>query len=121
MGLTPQRLVPHPRARVRARVSNFGPCVLGGLTAKAQKGIKQGQEDVAAPFPVFLMLAAHSTRPEIQNPEPSKIPPQTVKMAVARRDFVMGFICTSRLSEDSGMIHMTPGKDMISCTAGFRV
>lgn len=33
----------------------------------------------------------------------------TVKMAMARKDFVMGFICTHRLCEDAGMIHMTPG------------
>jgi len=34
---------------------------------------------------------------------------QTVAMALKRRDFCMGFICTHRLSEDAGMIHMTPG------------
>ncbi len=33
----------------------------------------------------------------------------TYQMALARRDFVMGFICTNKLSDDAGMIHMTPG------------
>eukprot|EP00281_Chroomonas_sp_CCMP1168_P024532 CAMPEP_0206230662 /NCGR_PEP_ID=MMETSP0047_2-20121206/10391_1 /ASSEMBLY_ACC=CAM_ASM_000192 /TAXON_ID=195065 /ORGANISM="Chroomonas mesostigmatica_cf, Strain CCMP1168" /LENGTH=474 /DNA_ID=CAMNT_0053654125 /DNA_START=12 /DNA_END=1436 /DNA_ORIENTATION=- len=33
----------------------------------------------------------------------------TVKMAMARRDFCMGFICTHKLCDDVGMIHMTPG------------
>ena len=34
---------------------------------------------------------------------------KTVEMAEARRDFCMGFICTSRLSQDPAMVHMTPG------------
>lgn len=30
-------------------------------------------------------------------------------MASENKDFVIGFICQKKLTEDSGMIHMTPG------------
>jgi uridine monophosphate synthetase len=33
----------------------------------------------------------------------------TVKLAEENSDFVMGFICQKRVSEDAGMVHMTPG------------
>ncbi|PRP56371.1 orotidine-5'-phosphate decarboxylase, partial [Bacillus halotolerans] len=33
----------------------------------------------------------------------------TVKMATAHNNFVMGFISREKLSDDPGMIHMTPG------------
>ena len=33
----------------------------------------------------------------------------TVKLAEENKDFVIGFICQNKLSEDPQMLHLTPG------------
>ena len=42
----------------------------------------------------------------------------TVTMAEEHADFVMGFICQNRISENPGFVHMTPGK-LIQTKLGF--
>ena len=34
---------------------------------------------------------------------------KTVEMALKHKDFVMGFITQNKLTDEPGMIHMTPG------------
>jgi uridine monophosphate synthetase len=36
--------------------------------------------------------------------------PESVKMAESNKDFVIGFICTQKLSSEPSFVHMTPGK-----------
>ena len=38
---------------------------------------------------------------------------ETVKMAEANTDFVMGFITQRKLSSNPDLIHFTPGKDLL--------
>ena len=35
---------------------------------------------------------------------------ETVSMAEMNSDFIIGFICQSKVSKDPGLLHMTPGK-----------
>ncbi|EKX38355.1 hypothetical protein GUITHDRAFT_77246 [Guillardia theta CCMP2712] len=72
-----------------------GPGIIDGL---AQVGKPKGRG--------LLLLGQMSSSGTLADGEYTK---KTVEMAVARRDFCIGFICTSRLSEDPSMIHMTPG------------
>lgn len=72
-----------------------GPGIIDGL---AVAGLPKGRG--------LLLLGEMSSSGTLAAGEYTK---KTVEMAVARRDFCMGFICTSRLSEDPAMVHMTPG------------
>jgi len=72
-----------------------GPGIIDGL---AEVGLPKGRG--------LLMLAEMSSSGTLAA---GSYKDQTVQMALNRRDFCMGFICTSRLCEDAGMVHMTPG------------
>jgi len=72
-----------------------GPGIIDGL---AVAGLPKGRG--------LLLLGEMSSSGTLAAGDYTK---KTVEMAVARRDFCMGFICTSRLSEDPAMVHMTPG------------
>jgi len=37
---------------------------------------------------------------------------EAIKIATGYKDFIVGFICTSRVSDDAGFIHLTPGVSM---------
>lgn len=77
-----------------------GPGIIDGL---AQVGRPKGRG--------CLLLAEMSSAGTLAEGEYTK---KTVAMAQARPDFVMGFISTHKLSEDPGMVHMTPGVQLES-------
>ena len=72
-----------------------GPGIIDGL---AVAGLPKGRG--------LLLLGEMSSSGTLAAGEYTK---KTVEMAEQKRDFCMGFICTSRLSQDPGMLHMTPG------------
>ena len=72
-----------------------GPGIIDGL---AVAGLPKGRG--------LLLLGEMSSSGTLAAGEYTR---KTVEMAEQKRDFCMGFICTSRLSQDPGMLHMTPG------------
>ena len=56
------------------------------------------------------VLATATVIPKIENAIHF---PESVKMAESNKDFVIGFICTQKLSDDSSLVHMTPGEEVV--------
>ncbi|XP_002735881.1 uridine 5'-monophosphate synthase-like [Saccoglossus kowalevskii] len=70
-------------------------------------GVVQGLKDVGLPKNRgCLLIAEMSSTGNLATGEYTKA---TVKMAEEQADFVIGFICTSRLTDDPRFLHMTPG------------
>ncbi|XP_060079952.1 uridine 5'-monophosphate synthase-like [Ylistrum balloti] len=70
-------------------------------------GIVSALADVGKPLGRgCLMVAEMSSAGNLATREYTK---DVVKMAEANKDFVIGYICQSRLSADIDLIHMTPG------------
>ncbi|XP_078580349.1 uridine 5'-monophosphate synthase-like isoform X3 [Branchiostoma floridae x Branchiostoma japonicum] len=78
-----------------------GPGVLEGL-----KQVGLGKQRAC------LLIAEMSSRGNLATGEYTKA---TVKMAEEHRDFVVGFISQSQLSQDPAFIHMTPGPGPCHC------
>jgi uridine monophosphate synthetase len=72
-----------------------GPAIIEGL---AQIGLPKARG--------LLLLAQMSSQGHLMD---AAYIQKTREMAERHRDFVMGFISQSRVSDDPGMIHMTPG------------
>eukprot|EP00802_Teleaulax_amphioxeia_P005478 Tamp_05482.p1 GENE.Tamp_05482~~Tamp_05482.p1 ORF type:complete len:363 (-),score=95.02 Tamp_05482:1800-2888(-) len=72
-----------------------GPGIIDGL---AVAGLPKGRG--------LLLLGEMSSSGTLAAGDYTK---KTVEMALSKRDFCMGFISTSRLTEDGAMVHMTPG------------
>ncbi|KAJ1490344.1 Orotidine 5'-phosphate decarboxylase domain-containing protein [Baffinella frigidus] len=72
-----------------------GPGIIDGL---ATVGLPKGRG--------LLLLGEMSSSGTLAEGEYTT---KTVAMAKARPDFCMGFICTHKLCDEPGMIHMTPG------------
>jgi len=72
-----------------------GPGIIEGLK---QVGLKKGRG--------LLLLAQMSSKGNLADGEYTKI---AIKWAEEHAEFVIGFICTERLTEQPGFIHMTPG------------
>lgn len=73
-----------------------GPGVIEGLRAAVS-----GDKDRAC-----LLIAQMSSQGNLANGDYTKA---TVKMAEEHDDFVIGFICTSKVSDDPKFLHLTPG------------
>ncbi|KAK7500416.1 hypothetical protein BaRGS_00008323 [Batillaria attramentaria] len=70
-------------------------------------GVVQGLKQVGQPKGgACLLIAEMSSAGNLANADYTKA---TVKMAEDHRDFVIGFICQSRLTSDPTFLHMTPG------------
>lgn len=73
-------------------------------------GIIEGLKQVGKPLGRGLLLVAEmSSAGAMTDAAYAK---QALAMGEAHRDFVFGFICQKKLSEDPGMIHFTPGIKM---------
>ena len=71
------------------------------------EGVVKGLKDVGMPMGrACLMIAQMSTAGNLATGAYTEA---TVKIAEDNSDFVIGFICTSRVSEDPTFIHVTPG------------
>ncbi|CAG2112974.1 unnamed protein product [Medioppia subpectinata] len=73
-----------------------GPGVLEGLRQGFEKDSNRG----------CLLVASMSTKDNLMN---SAFPKSAYKWSQKYKDFVIGFICQSRVSADQRFIHMTPG------------
>jgi uridine monophosphate synthetase len=77
-----------------------GPGIIAGLK---QAGLQKGRG--------LLLLAEMSSEGSLATHEYTQ---KTVKMAEANTDFVFGFISQSKLSNDPGLLYLTPGVDLSS-------
>lgn len=76
-----------------------GPgCVKGLQEANDEVGISGGR--------ACLLIAQLSSKGSLINEKYTK---ETVKMAEEAKDFVIGFICQEKVSDDPSFIHMMPG------------
>ncbi|KAK7098757.1 uridine 5'-monophosphate synthase-like [Littorina saxatilis] len=70
-------------------------------------GVVQGLKQVGQPKGgACLLIAEMSSAGNLATPDYAKA---TVKMAEEHKDFVIGFICQSKLASDPAFLHMTPG------------
>lgn len=71
------------------------------------EGIISGLKEVGLPKERGLILLAQmSSKGTLAKDQYTQA---TVDMALRHRDFVFGFICREKLTEDPGFIHLTPG------------
>jgi len=82
-----------------------GPAVITGLK---ETGMAQGRG--------LLLIAEMSTEGTLAQGEYTK---KSVEMALANKDFVIGFISRHKLIDDPVMIHMTPGVKLTEGTDGM--
>ena len=75
-------------------------------------GIIEGLKDVGLPKGNGLLLIAQmSSAGTFAKDEYIQ---ENVKLAKLHADFVMGFICLEKLTDDQGFVHMTPGVKLVS-------
>lgn len=74
-------------------------------------GLKQAAEESGKPDRACVMIAQMSSAGNLATSEYTK---QTVTMATANSDFIIGFICVDKVTDDERFIHMTPGVSMSS-------
>ncbi|ELU01511.1 hypothetical protein CAPTEDRAFT_222872 [Capitella teleta] len=80
-------------------------------------GIIQGLKEVGATKNrACLMLAQMSSKGTLAK---DTYTAESVKMAEGNKDFVIGFICTEKLSSDPAMLHMTPGVQLSAGVDGL--
>jgi len=75
-------------------------------------GIVEGLKKVGMNSPNksgLLLIAEMSSKDNYITPDYTRA---SVKLAEEHKDFVIGFICQNRLSNDPGFLHMTPGVKM---------
>ncbi len=82
-----------------------GPGVISGLK---EVGLTKGRG--------LLLIAEMSTEGTLAQGEYTR---NTVEMALANKDFVIGFISRHKLTDDQTMIHMTPGVKLIAGSDGL--
>lgn len=74
------------------------------------EGIIQGLKEVGLPNDRgLLLLAEMSSKGTLAIKDYTE---KTVEMALKHRDFVFGFICVRKLTDDPGFVHMTPGVNL---------
>ncbi|KAF3695071.1 Uridine 5'-monophosphate synthase [Channa argus] len=80
------------------------------VSAHAVPGLVKGLSDVGKPLGRGCLLRAEmSTQGSLATGEYTKA---VIKMAEEQSDFVIGFICGSKITERPEFIHMTPGVQM---------
>lgn len=73
-------------------------------------GVIQGLKNAAGNLPrACLLIAQMSAKGNLTDEKYTK---SAVKMAVENDDFVIGFISTSRVTDDPKFVHMTPGVNL---------
>nr|CAB3267506.1 uridine 5'-monophosphate synthase-like [Phallusia mammillata] len=77
-------------------------------------GLKSSLDDKSTR--ACLLIAEMSSQGNLAD---SKYKQSTVEMASEHGDFVIGFICTSKVSENPSHIHFTPGVKLINGVDGF--
>jgi orotidine 5'-phosphate decarboxylase subfamily 1 len=70
-------------------------------------GVVSGLKEAGVPLGrASVLIAEMSSKGNLLSPEYTQ---QTISMANRHRDFVIGFICQGKITDDPCMIHMTPG------------
>lgn len=69
-------------------------------------GVVNGLKEIGAQHRGCVLIGQMSAKGNLASQEYTKL---TVEMAERHKDFVIGFICTSKLSDGPQFVHMTPG------------